>query len=203
MRIVRIGAMFNRKDRKGIFDICRAKGYRDFILTDPANPFIPGTDVPRLRPIHLGGNRLASAKTRSTASSRVCRPGTRPGPLNVPLPARRPRYPATSRRPTSARRPMSECLAQTPPPKSVCRARGDPAASVDNRTVGKNTAGVPQPSQKDRDDRPEQREIPMALLSHISADVDRSYPFRFIRVDVASAFRNSAAKTRAGSFPPV
>src|SRR6478672_3006725 len=64
MGIVRIGKMFNRRnqkkglDQKGIFDVSRAKGYRDFNLTDPANPFITGTDVPRLRPIHLGGKSV-------------------------------------------------------------------------------------------------------------------------------------------------
>jgi hypothetical protein len=58
MRIHRIGAMFNRKDRKGIFDISRAKGYRDFVLSDPADPFISGTEVPRLRLVHLGGKSV-------------------------------------------------------------------------------------------------------------------------------------------------
>jgi hypothetical protein len=64
MRIVRVGKLFNRKnknkgiDEKGIFDIGRARGYRDYLLTDPADPFIPGTDVPRLRLIHLGGKSV-------------------------------------------------------------------------------------------------------------------------------------------------
>ena len=58
MRIFRISAVFNRKGRKGIFDIGHAKGYSDFILTDPANPFITGTDVPRLQPMHLGAKSV-------------------------------------------------------------------------------------------------------------------------------------------------
>jgi hypothetical protein len=64
MRIVRVGKLFNRKnknkgiDEKGIFDIGRARGYRDYLLTDPTDPFIPGTDVPRLRLIHLGGKSV-------------------------------------------------------------------------------------------------------------------------------------------------
>ena len=58
MRVIRIGKMFNRKGRKGIFDISRAKVHRDFVLTDPANPFIPGTDIPRLRLVHLGGKSV-------------------------------------------------------------------------------------------------------------------------------------------------
>jgi hypothetical protein len=62
MRVVRIGQVFNRrkgeKSEKGIFEISRSKGYADYILRDPADPLIPGTDVPRLRPIHLGGKSV-------------------------------------------------------------------------------------------------------------------------------------------------
>jgi hypothetical protein len=64
MHIVRIGKVFNRKntakgiDQKGIFDIARAKGYRDFLLRDPADPNIPGTNILRLRPVHLGGKSV-------------------------------------------------------------------------------------------------------------------------------------------------
>ena len=159
MGIVRIGKMFNRRDQKkgldqkGIFDIRRAKGYRDFILTDPANPFISGTDVPRLRPMHLGANPLASAKMKFSASSWRCRIFTPAKPLSVSVPTRRPRHTATSGRSTSARSPMSECLAPTPTAKPVSRARGD-AGGLSARIIersAKTTAGVPQPSQKDWD----------------------------------------------------
>ena len=60
MHVFRVGALFNRRnktkgiDQKGIFDISRAKGYRDYVLTDPDNPLIPGTNVERLRLVHLG-----------------------------------------------------------------------------------------------------------------------------------------------------
>jgi hypothetical protein len=59
MRVTRIGKMFNHKDQDGVpqpgvFPVSRAKGYRDFVLTDPSNPCIPGTDIPRLRLTYLG-----------------------------------------------------------------------------------------------------------------------------------------------------
>ena len=64
MGVTRIGRMFNHKDRegvrqKGIFDIRRSKFYRDFVLTDPADPNIPNTDIPRLRLVYLGGKSVA------------------------------------------------------------------------------------------------------------------------------------------------
>ena len=59
MRVTRINKMHNHKDpdgvpQPGVFPISRAKFYRDFVLTDPADPFIPGTDIPRLRLTYLG-----------------------------------------------------------------------------------------------------------------------------------------------------
>ena len=64
MGVTRIGKMHNHKDRngvpqKGIFDISRSKFYNDFVLTDPAKPNIPNTDIPRLQPVHLGGKSVA------------------------------------------------------------------------------------------------------------------------------------------------
>ena len=63
MRVTRVGKMFNHKDKegvlqKGVFAISRSKGYRDYVLTDPANPNIPGTNIPRLRLVHLGGKSV-------------------------------------------------------------------------------------------------------------------------------------------------
>jgi len=59
MRVTRVGKMFNRKGEKGVFDISRSKFYRDFVLTDPANnPNIPGTTIPRLRLVYLGGKSV-------------------------------------------------------------------------------------------------------------------------------------------------
>ena len=132
MRIFRSGKMFNRKDRrkgvdqKGIFDIGRAKGYRDFILTDPANPFIPGTDVPRLQPVHLGGrsvgvsddeiNRVVAGlqNWHATRTAQRAAAGKKTPPhCDVGAADKR----------VKANVGMSRTTA---PPKPVCRARGDP-----------------------------------------------------------------------------
>jgi hypothetical protein len=64
MGVTRVGKMFNHKDKegepqKGVFDISKSKFYNDFVLTDPADPNIPGTDIPRLRLVHLGGKSVA------------------------------------------------------------------------------------------------------------------------------------------------
>jgi hypothetical protein len=64
MGVTRIGRMFNRRDKegnpqRGVFDLSRSKFYKDFVLSDPADPNIPGTDIPRLRPVHLGGKSVA------------------------------------------------------------------------------------------------------------------------------------------------
>ena len=56
--MIRIGKMFNRRDQKGVLRHLPRQGLPRFILTDPANPFIPGTDIPRLRPVHLGGKSV-------------------------------------------------------------------------------------------------------------------------------------------------
>jgi hypothetical protein len=58
MRVTRVGRMFNHKGERGVFDISRSKFYRDFVLTDPANPNIPDTDILRLRLVHLGGKSV-------------------------------------------------------------------------------------------------------------------------------------------------
>jgi hypothetical protein len=64
MGVTRVGKMHNHKDRngepqKGVFDVSRSKFYNDFVLTDPAKPNIPNTNIPRLRPVHLGGKSVA------------------------------------------------------------------------------------------------------------------------------------------------
>ena len=58
MRVTRVGKMFNCKGQKGVFDISRSKFYHDFVLTDPADPNIPGTDISRLRLVYLGGKSV-------------------------------------------------------------------------------------------------------------------------------------------------
>ena len=119
------------------------QSYRDFVLTDPADPFIPGTEIPRLRPIHLGGKSVGVERRRNPARRRWrCSIFTPAKPLSVPVPTRRPRHTATSGRPTSARRPMSECLAQRRRLNRFAVPEAIPA-SVDNRTVGKNYGRCP------------------------------------------------------------
>lgn len=66
MRVTRVGKMFNHKDKegvpqKGVFDISKSKFYNEFVLTDPANPNIPNTDIPRLRLVYLGGKSVGVA----------------------------------------------------------------------------------------------------------------------------------------------
>ena len=66
MGVTRVGKMFNHKDKegepqKGVFDISKSKFYNDFVLTDPANPNITGTNIPRLRPVRLGAKSVAVA----------------------------------------------------------------------------------------------------------------------------------------------
>ena len=54
-RVSRRRALQSQKQDEGDrpFDIS-AKGYRDYVLTDPDYPLIPGTNVERLRLVHLG-----------------------------------------------------------------------------------------------------------------------------------------------------
>ena len=126
MRIFRIGAVFNRKGRKGIFDIGHAKGYRDFILTDPADPFITGTDVPRLQPMHLGAKSVGVTEDEiqrvvlalqdfyaSKAAQRVNSDKKTPPHRDVGTADKR-------------AKPNVGMSRTTPPPKPACRARGDP-----------------------------------------------------------------------------
>jgi hypothetical protein len=35
-------------------DVSRDTLLQNYILKDPADPFVPGTQIPRLRPVHLG-----------------------------------------------------------------------------------------------------------------------------------------------------
>ena len=58
MRVTRVGKMFNKAGQKGVLDISRSKFYRDFVLTNQADPNIPNTDIPRLRLVYLGGKSV-------------------------------------------------------------------------------------------------------------------------------------------------
>jgi hypothetical protein len=61
MRVTRVGKMFNRKGEPGVFDVSRSKFYADFILRDPADPNVPGTNIARLRLVHLGPKAVGVA----------------------------------------------------------------------------------------------------------------------------------------------
>jgi hypothetical protein len=41
-----------------VFDVSRSKFYNDFVQRDPTDPNIPGTDIPRLRLVYLGGKSV-------------------------------------------------------------------------------------------------------------------------------------------------
>jgi hypothetical protein len=40
----------------GRLPVSKSKFYDDFVLHDPADPFIPGTQIKRTRPVKLAGN---------------------------------------------------------------------------------------------------------------------------------------------------
>jgi hypothetical protein len=58
--ITRISNLFNRKGRPGVFGISRSTFHDNFVLHSAADPFIPGTDVPRLKLLHLAPNAAAA-----------------------------------------------------------------------------------------------------------------------------------------------
>jgi hypothetical protein len=71
-RILRLYSLYNyeprkdakprakkRKPRVGLLGIGKSKLYEDYLLQDPSDPFIPGTDVPRLSLVYLGPNTPA------------------------------------------------------------------------------------------------------------------------------------------------
>jgi hypothetical protein len=58
--MTRVGRLFNRKGRPGRLAIGRSCFYANFVLRDENDPFIPGTDVPRLRLLQLAANATAA-----------------------------------------------------------------------------------------------------------------------------------------------
>jgi hypothetical protein len=62
VQTVRLARLFNRwvgpkgakRFERGRFDIGRTKGLQDFILRDPSDPLIPGTEVRRLELTYVG-----------------------------------------------------------------------------------------------------------------------------------------------------
>jgi hypothetical protein len=58
--ITRISHLYNTKDRPGRLGISRSTFHDNFVLKSEDDPFIPGTDVPRLRLLHLATNAAAA-----------------------------------------------------------------------------------------------------------------------------------------------
>jgi predicted DNA-binding transcriptional regulator AlpA len=46
--------ILRRKEAHSRLGVGHSKFFEDFLLRDPADPFVPGTEIPRLKPIHLG-----------------------------------------------------------------------------------------------------------------------------------------------------
>jgi predicted DNA-binding transcriptional regulator AlpA len=46
------------KQAYGCLGCGKTKFYQDYRLNDPAEPYVPGTTIPRLRPIHLGPRNI-------------------------------------------------------------------------------------------------------------------------------------------------
>jgi hypothetical protein len=58
--ITRISNLFNRKGRPGLLGISRSTFHDNFVLHSESDPYIPRTDVRRLRLLHLAPNAAAA-----------------------------------------------------------------------------------------------------------------------------------------------
>jgi len=58
--LTRTNLLYNKKGRPGRLAIGRSCFYANFVLRDENDPFIPGTDVPRLRLLQLAANATAA-----------------------------------------------------------------------------------------------------------------------------------------------
>lgn len=54
LKIFRLPELWNRKDRLGLWRAGKTKICADYLLRDPAEPFVPGTDVRRAEITYLG-----------------------------------------------------------------------------------------------------------------------------------------------------
>lgn len=54
LKIFRLPELWNRKDRLGLWRAGKTKIRADYLLRDPAEPFVPGTDVRRAEITYLG-----------------------------------------------------------------------------------------------------------------------------------------------------
>src|SRR5437870_1125742 len=60
--ITRISRLYNTKGRPGLFGISRSTFFDNFVLHSEADPYIPRTNVRRLRLLHLAPNAAAAFK---------------------------------------------------------------------------------------------------------------------------------------------
>ena len=58
--LTRTNLLYNKKGRPGRLAIGRSCFYANFVLRDENDPFIPGTDVPRLKLLPLSANATAA-----------------------------------------------------------------------------------------------------------------------------------------------
>jgi hypothetical protein len=60
--ITRINLLYNKRNSRhpGRLGISRSTFHDNFVLHSAADPFIPGTDVPRLKLLHLAPNAAAA-----------------------------------------------------------------------------------------------------------------------------------------------
>jgi hypothetical protein len=58
--IVRINRLYNTLERPGRLGISRSTFYDNFVWHSDDDPFIPNTDVPRLKLLHLAPNAAAA-----------------------------------------------------------------------------------------------------------------------------------------------
>ena len=57
--ITRTNQLYNVPGRPGILAIGKSALYENFILKDEANPYVPGTNVRRLKLLHIAANATA------------------------------------------------------------------------------------------------------------------------------------------------
>lgn len=58
--IVRISKLYNRSAQPGRLGVSRSTFFSNFVYRDDADPYIPNTDVPRLKLLHLAPNAAAA-----------------------------------------------------------------------------------------------------------------------------------------------
>jgi hypothetical protein len=86
-------------------DVCRDTLLQNYILKDPADPYVPGTQIPRIRPVHLGPRtpRLYSEELDSLIMALVALRDVTPLPPPKPGGAVAPEFHSTRHRKNPAK----------------------------------------------------------------------------------------------------